>query len=179
MAKMRNIFPAFMVFSYFYRLSVSVGLILSARFLALSSPAIVSALRPITLTARLTLFPLAAVLRRWRKIAQFIGVEPGRFDGLVQGRAAPQACLAESLMDGSCFVSRERVRVILGEDSLDLLNLFSRKRRYSPVCVFTTRRLSVAHPGRLHLLCGKYGRRNNSIHSQKRQQQAGEQPVKY
>ncbi len=57
-------------------------------------------------------------------------------------RSAPgrrESCLAERLVDGSCLIGRERVRVILGEDGLHLLFLRIREGLRIPRPVPATR----------------------------------------
>ena len=63
---------------------------------------------------------LLALRRRRREVTQFVGIKPGRLDGVIHCRAAAQASLAECLVDGFCLLSGERFRVILGENGLHL-----------------------------------------------------------
>ena len=57
------------------------------------------------------------------QVAQFVGVEPGGFDGIRHGWSGPEAGLTKGFVDGFRLVGRERSRAILGKDGFDLLLL--------------------------------------------------------
>lgn len=64
--------------------------------------------------------PLFALIWRRREVAQFVGIKPGRLDGIIHRRTAAYAGLAKLLVDGFCLLARERLRVIFGEDGFHL-----------------------------------------------------------